>query len=236
MIQVDRHRVGTNPFLRHGLSEGLLPGPGDEVAAWTASQILRTYDHVATRSEKPRATFFAEKNAGLFLPNMFRTSFAGLREVFLMRDIRDVLCSIVAFDRKRGFPMGCSYDSLDDLGRKILRTFWIQYHTYCERVPEEERFFHRYEDFMQRPEEALRKLFDFLGVDSSPDTIRRVHRAATDDQGLVDIHTTSSSATASIGRWKTELKDPECLESIERFCRTCDYPLQASSAEAVSSR
>src|SRR4029077_12418921 len=57
--------------------------------------------------------FFAEKGLPDHVPDVLADVYPDAREVILVRDIRDVICSAVAFDAKRG-RRSFGRESLDD--------------------------------------------------------------------------------------------------------------------------
>ena len=61
------------------------------------------YDAVAEDNGKADAHWFVEKASYGMLPAMIREMYRGAKEVFLVRDLRDMYASIVAFNKKRGF-------------------------------------------------------------------------------------------------------------------------------------
>ena len=129
------------------------------------------------------------------------------REIVLVRDFRDVACSMLAYSRKNGVAA----DSARSDGASIEDTIrWLSHHgasglvDYVERRGARAHVL-RYEDLITRPERRA-------------DRGARVHRrgrAAADRRPMLerlaaererrDSHATTDSAQQSLGRWRREL-------------------------------
>ena len=165
------------------------------------------YRRVAEIQKKESALFFAEK----FLPNPFTDAVVGLvpgaREIFLARDFRDMFCSIDAFNKKRGFlGFGREKFANDEEyvkkalapGAEALRDSWLRRRSSCSLV--------RYEDLVLEPESHLADVFEYLGVDGSPSTVKGVlRRAAGMNPKSQKNHKTTSSAKDSMRRFRREM-------------------------------
>ncbi len=190
-----------------------------EVRAWLGHEHIRRlaafcqqsldgfYDQVLQVAHKPQATLFAEK----LLPNPFvesltRELYPGARQLVLVRDFRDVLCSIVAYRearRNRGvfeeFPRTEeeSILALKNSATQLLRS-WKRRHGSAMLL--------RYEDLIERPEPTLGQMFEHLGVRSDSETVSRTLDAAKAARpDLQRGHQTSEGPSESIGRWRRDL-------------------------------
>jgi hypothetical protein len=142
--------------------------------------------------------------------------------VFLVRDFRDVACSALLVDERRGFPgvgrePGMSEaDYVRDVVRRMatdLQRSWEARGAGAHLV--------RYEDMARRPQETLTALLSYLGVDASVGTVERVLRlaaqdvpdlpGATFDPELV-AHHRAGAPEDSIGRWR--LRDDALQEVL----------------------
>ena len=124
----------------------------------------------------------------------------GARNLFLLRDPRDEMASIKAFNAKRGYAAFNWQPDDDDLSyaRKICsdRRGFLQHLVGFEAS--ERRHFLRYEDLVARPADETRRLSDWLGVELD-------HGRAAGDASIRAVHMTAPDAAASVGRWRTEL-------------------------------
>jgi hypothetical protein len=170
------------------------------------------YLAVAESQEQKEPRYFAEKHLPNFLPMLMRELYPGAREVFLVRDFRDVACSALMADERRGFSSfgrasGASEeDYVRDLVRRMatdVQRSWEARATGAHLV--------RYEDMAHRPQETLTALLSYLEVDARPGTVDEVLRLAaqdvpdlpgtTFDPVLVGEHRAGTPAD-SIGRWR----------------------------------
>ena len=174
-------------------------------------QIRASYEDVRERAGKQAATLFAEKQTAGPEQWVLRDLFPTSKEVFLVRDFRDVVSSIVAFDSKRGYSgfgrrpgepvaeyllrLGSSADQLVDA--------WQQRRSSALLV--------RYEDLLRDPASVLRTLFQYAEVDSRSDVVDRVAATVTARDARVQAHATTEEASQSIGRFARDLA-PELAE------------------------
>ncbi len=171
---------------------------------------------------KPCARFVAEKFNVSPLRRVVENLYPGRREIFLVRDFRDVYISARQINAKRrttGFGRS-EFDSdiewLHGLSWSA-RQFRSAYIT-----TEPEPLLIRYEDFVSNRRECTDKILDFLELGRDQEFIRQLNRALSDG---VDNrgHMTSKSAADSIGRWKAEMTDEEKQISQEAFGEELAY-------------
>jgi hypothetical protein len=210
----DIWEIGYNPFFDYGLA---LPEQAD-LYDWVARDYVRQlglfcqrsidqwYEAVARSQGQRRAVYFAEKHMWPgHVPNLTWELYPEGKELFLVRDFRDMVLSIIAFDRKRGFagfrrPSGKSDEAYirEDLREAVLgfRASWEERKERAHLV--------RYEDMVLRPDETLTGLLEYLELDRSPSLVAGMHAAAAEGG---DFHRTSPDVEASIGRWEREADD-----------------------------
>ncbi len=63
----------------------------------------------------------------------------------------------------------------------------------------------RYEDLLTTPEGVLQEAFEYVGIDSSAETVQRILRKASGRDSALASHQTSSDQGASMGRWERDL-------------------------------
>jgi hypothetical protein len=154
--------------------------------------MLDYYEEVARDQNKPYPLYFAEKSlpeadARLGVRSMFRNC----REIVLVRDLRDALCSFMSYGKLS------LEDSLQALKSSAIRFVEIE----AER--DESFHFVKYEDLIQRRRETLVELARFLGISEFPED-------GDSMTGLFGEHATTRSPAESIGRWRRDLT-PEQL-------------------------
>jgi hypothetical protein len=158
--------------------------------------------------------------------------YPGARELILVRDFRDMLCSVIAFSRKRGYEAFGRSDEGSDV--EYVRTNLVQsVEGLAKRLQATSTRPHlvRYEDLINAPEQTLAEMLSYLDLDSDPDqiqdTLKRAEESTTSMQHpgsgqQVDLlaHRTTSDPAASIGRWREDLP-----EEVAEVCKEVLGPL-----------
>lgn len=215
----DWYWVGSNPYydapaLDHpARARWLSVEHVERLARFFQETAEQWYLAVADSQGQEGPRYFAEKHLWPnFLPMMMRELYPGAREVFLVRDFRDMACSALLADERRGFAgfgreaQSSEEDYVRDVVRRMatdLRRSWEARGAGAHLV--------RYEDMAHRPQETLTALLSYLGVDSRPGTVDDVLRLAAQDvpdlpgtsfdPQLVAQHRAGAPAE-SIGRWR----------------------------------
>jgi hypothetical protein len=203
-----------------------LPAPVElGMAEWLGADAVRSlgstcqertdafYLEVAARSEKPDAVHFVEKF--LLDPVLLDLSlelFPRGREVILVRDFRDRLSSVFAWNEKRG-DHGFGHQEHMSKAEYLTERVRIDASGLLDRwrSREDEAHLVRYEDLIIEPENTLRSLFEFLGVDADPDLVANTLEVAKRPSGLLNQHRTVSDPVETIGRWRRDLP-PELVQ------------------------
>lgn len=237
----DRWWAGSNPYF----DGSAIDDP--ERAAWLGREhverlarffqetVEQWYLAVARSQEQEAPRYFAEKHLWPnFLPMLIRELYPGAREVFLVRDFRDVACSALAADERRGYagfgrePHMSQAQYVRDVVRRMATDLQRSWEA---RAPGGHLV--RYEDMALRPRETLTSLLTFLGVEASGGTVDRVLALAsedvpslpgsTSDPELVERHRDDGSPEQSIGRWRErdegfrEVLDEALGEALSAF-------------------
>jgi hypothetical protein len=212
-FHLESFAVGGNPF--YSATFDAWP----EVEAWSGSAYVadlaafcqRSIDgwYLATaaaqRQPQELLRFFAEKHFPDDYPRLMRELYPEARELFLVRDFRDMVASMRAFNARGGFgdfgrvAAADDADWLHDLRRALLalREAWQERGDAMTLV--------RYEDLVLRPHEALPLALEAIGLDASPEMVTRLIAAASPDSPELRGHGTTASPAASIGRWRQDL-------------------------------
>jgi hypothetical protein len=164
------------------------------------------YAEVAAAEGKPRARYFAEKSlVWPSHPELMAELYPGSREIFLVRDPRDVVCSFSAY-----------FDRIDSVQAALAECkppaemLLNRWHAQDGRG-----FLLRYEDLVLKPDVTLTALLRHLELDHSPALVARLLRQASPETPGVKAHMTSKGAAQSVGRWRREMK-PEHIELCQR--------------------
>jgi hypothetical protein len=204
----------------HGLRHSVWLGKrrAQLLAAMCQTQIEKFYAEQADADRQVR--YFVEKSLpSQAVPDLLFEIYRDAREIVLVRDFRDILCSIIAFDAKRGykaFGRDRTESDADYVTSSLRRSAESLLHHWDRR----KRVAHliRYEDLVMNPAETLIATLQYLGLDSTPATIEETIARAADQAAGTDMHRTVSDPIASIGRWKRDLA-PElselCAEALD---------------------
>jgi hypothetical protein len=198
--------------LRDAPVEEWLGGEAVEALAATCQQrVEAAYDRIAATTDAGDGPLFAEK-CNLRAAGLLSELYPGSKELFLVRDFRDMVSSIIAFNAKRGAQGFGRAGAATDAGYVDSLAGWA---TGLRRAWERRRdgaHLVRYEDLVTDPAGALGHILDYLGVDArqAPAMAGRL------DEDLPELreHRTTAAPQASIGRWRQDL-DPQLAAACE---------------------
>jgi Sulfotransferase family len=209
-------QIGQNPWNRPALHEKL--GGAElvrlfeksaprQMTAMFRNLILEYYDVISAHQKKTSVEFFAEK-CKLHRDSRYeiRQLLGEVREIIMIRDPRDFLCSAKVFWK---FNNEHAFQEM----RRIMPLYEEIYHRH-----EKDTIFVRYEDLILTPSETRRSIYDFVGLSAISD--------AVDNQTLFKRHGTSDSPAASIARWEKDLSQAEidlCRQTFGSFMTTFGY-------------
>ena len=188
-------------------------GHFEAVATLCHSRLDAFYTEVALMMGK-KARAYVEK----LLPiepeyRLLLEIYPAAKRIVLVRDLRDVFCSVHDFGQRRG-----KYGQ----GRQLVQTadeYVAMLARNARQWAKETKkggFLLRYEDLIRDPKRVLEPMLGFIGVDASRRVIDTMCAEATATElPQMTTHRTSPSVEASIGRWRRDL-DPEIRKAIER--------------------
>lgn len=180
------------------------------LAATFASLTRDFYQEVGDQQGKVNPAYFIEKCDVLTdSRDHARIQFNSLKEIVLVRDLRDVFCSSQSFWSVGPGFMQNIIEAKDHLVR-IKR----------EMRPADTLLL-RYEDLILDEESCIRRIAGFLGLGRP-----LAASTAEEDSTLFETHGTSTEPVASIGRWKRDLlPDQRALfrNSLSDFLETFGY-------------
>jgi len=166
---------------------------------------------LGTVLEQTDVRYAAEKSGPAHLPRLMRELCADGREIFLVRDFRDVVASMFAFNAKRGYDaFGREHvDSDEQFVRwqagiaAALAAGW--------RERGDGALLVRYEELVADTPATLTQILDFLELDGAPSLVSGVIDRAYTQLDRIQ-HRTVQDASASSGRWQTDL--PPALQEL----------------------
>jgi hypothetical protein len=219
-FQHDRLFVGTNPYAPLHLTSGPAlrawfgADAPEELAAFCQRNVDAAYLRLARDQGQGPCRFFAEKNDPTYAARLLAQLYHGAKEIVLVRDFRDMICSMLAFDGKRRTRAFQGDDAdveafifriVDDVRR--LAAIWHERRDTALLL--------RYEDLVTEPHASLRRVADYAGIDASPAVIDRMVEASRRDDESTRAHRTTDDGPRSIGRYRYDMNEDMrelCLE------------------------
>ena len=164
---------------------------------------------MAGAAGKPQARYLVEKAQPHHVRSVAEVSEEldpRSREIVLVRDFRDVACSMLAYSRRQGSRgiwagrggLDRGHDPLAQ--RQPGRARWS---TTCSGAAIGAHLV-RYEELMTSADDTLRATLEFIGADARPETVASMRAALARERDRAEHHATTSSAAQSIGRWREE--------------------------------
>ena len=162
---------------------------------------------------------FAEKfGLNTFVQPLLFGLYPGAREVMLVRDPRDMVCSMLSYNRKKGYDgFGRSQvDSDADFvrwwrrGMEQMLTEWT--------ARRDQAFLLRYEDLIREPVATLSRVFDYVGVEHDAERMTSLlEEASAMRPDVQKSHQTAGDPAASIGRWERDFTADMAAAADEVF-------------------
>jgi hypothetical protein len=183
----------------------------ESLAALCQGRIEAVYERIAGEAAEVR--YFAEKFNPNRTPQLAWELYGErARELMLVRDPRDVACSILATMEKRG-ERELPSDRARYIGETVKGRLGAAAHAW--RLRSDKAHLVRYEDLVRDPRSVLEPMLAYLGIDASPAAVERMVAHAFEPIDAMGRHRTTPDPEASIGRWRRET-EPE----VRAVCET----------------
>lgn len=187
----------------------------EDMAAFCQQSLEGYYLNVAASQNEIASAYFVEKYSPSHIPWIIWELYPKAKEIILVRDFRDMLSSINAFNAKRGFlgfgrkRVLTDEEYVEQLGQKGILNLYRAWLTRRDKV-----HLVRYEDVILNPMSTVRSILQYLELDHSDDIVRAMVSAVTTSESKKEQdHKTSNSPEESIGRWMKDLSP-----SLQALC------------------
>jgi hypothetical protein len=178
----------------------------ERLARFCQEMAEETYLRIAAGQGQSNVRYMAEKHRADNLPWLVWELYPNAKEIFLVRDFRDVYSSMLAYNEKFGRrAFGPAHIETDEQFAQFLRKSTIQNLSRSWPKRQERAHLIRYEDLITQPRETLRGVLDYLELDASEATIVGMVERASAENPEMKRHLTSSDVATSLGRWKSSL-------------------------------
>jgi hypothetical protein len=211
-FQTNKQWIGYNPFypepiaVTPGLGEWMGKEYVEDLARFCQRSAEETYLRIAAGQGQTNVRYMAEKHRADNLPWLVWELYPKAKELFLVRDFRDVYSSMLAFNRKFGRrSFGPAHIQSDEEFAQFLRGSTIRNLSRSWPKRQERAHLIRYEDLITKPQETLQGVLAYLELDASDATIAGMLERASAENPEMKRHLTSSDVSTSLGRWKTSL-------------------------------
>jgi hypothetical protein len=218
-FQSNKQWIGYNPFYPEPISvtPGLAEWMGreyiEDFARFCQRSAEETYLRIAAGQGQSNVKYMAEKHRADNLPWLVWELYPKAKEIFLVRDFRDIYSSMLAFNQKFGRrAFGPAHIETDADFATFLRNSTIRNLSRSWPKRQDRAHLIRYEDLITRPRETLHGVLTYLELDSSDETLEGIFDRASAENPEMRRHLTSSEVSTSLGRWKSSLS-PE-LQSV----------------------
>jgi hypothetical protein len=219
-FQTNREMVGHNPFypepiaVTPGLGEWMGRGYVERLGNFYQGIAEETYRRIAAGQGQSDPVYFAEKHRADALPWLVWELYPRAKELFLVRDFRDVLSSMLAFNVKQGFrAFGPEHVTSDEEFARYLRNTTIRQLARSWPKRQDRAHLIRYEELMTDTDQVVRGVLRYLELDDSPSTIAGMVDRASEENENSRRHKTSAGSGASLGRWRESLSP-----SVQAVC------------------
>ena len=218
-FQTNKQWIGYNPFYPEPIA--VTPGLGqwmgrdyvEDLARFCQRNAEEAYLRIAAGQGQSDVTYMAEKHRADNLPWLVWELYPHAKEIFLVRDFRDVFSSMLAYNKKFGRrAFGPEHIETDEQFATFLRNSTIKNLSRSWPKRQDRAHLIRYEDLISRPHETLRGMLDYLELDGSEAMVAGMLDRASAENPEMKQHLTSSDVSTSLGRWRSSLS-PE-LQSV----------------------
>jgi hypothetical protein len=216
---VDRTRLAQFPYFFSNPARHTVPPEQAAIDRWYGSSQVEELARVAQASVesfyrvyaaaggRTNAPFFAEKSApaghcGWTIWQLYPDA----REIYLVRDPRDTLASMLAFNQRRGFAaFGREHVGTDEEFIEVVRGD-LQSLAQKWKGRSQRGVLIRYEDLIRSSRRQVLRMLNALELDASADVVDSMVQAGEERTAAMAQHRTAPDGQSSVGRWVQDLE------------------------------
>jgi hypothetical protein len=163
------------------------------------------YATLARHQGQAKASYFAEKFAPTHIQRIVWEIYPKARELILIRDPRDIIASVFAFNTKRGRQAFGREGARND--EEYIERFAGSLNRLANAWRERAQRAHlvRYEELVRSPRSVIERIFDYIGQQPSESELLHVVESVQKRDEETRRHMTSKDVNESIGRWRRDL-------------------------------
>ena len=213
--------IGPSPFfMGHSINDPdlnnwMASDYTDSLATFGMNMTQSMYQLIAQRQGKLTARYFAEKHYPDQTPQLLWELYPAPREIFLVRDFRDMVSSMLSFNGRRGTDgFGRSRVTSDEAFVERLAEKHVRNLVEAWKTRAHDAILIRYEDVVEDSPTVLQKILNYLGLDASSEQVAEILEKMSSRNADATKHMTSSNPKASTGRWRQDLN-----KSTQKACR-----------------
>jgi hypothetical protein len=206
---VGRHPHNMRPVIEpDAVREFLRRDYIDSLAEFCQASTERFYSSVCDSQAVAEPLYFAEKRNPRATARIASELYPDAREIFLVRDPRDMVCSMISFyEKTRLVSFGRDRPGGDEaFVRDIAHALRDLVRHIGER--RERALLVRYEDLLGATPETLASVLDYLELPTAAATRRQIVADARESTPESRRHRTTADDRSSIGRWRHDLSGP----------------------------
>jgi hypothetical protein len=186
----------------------------ERLATSLRDNVTAFYEQAARCAGQIDAAYFAEKTGITPVSSLVLNLFPDGRLIFLIRDPRDLLCSITHFNARRGYlSFNRQSVATDEEYVPLLFKRLIGQHRLNAQCAGRVMAV-RYEDLIRQPLPTLERIFNFFELETTPAMLREMLESGHASASKNPNHVTSKSTEESIGRWRRDLS-PHLVRLVE---------------------